>query len=117
MGNISFSKSTCTFVVGEWISGFRDRFFYPANGFQGFVHELRIWKHAYGAIDVRKHFKKSVTTTDSDILSLWKFDEGRWYMVRDLVSSVSLFLPLVASGPQWIRITVDEIAVPVGNDV
>ena len=113
----TFLEPMDTFVVAEWISGFRDRFFYPANGFQGVVHELRIWKHAYGAVDVRRHFKKTVTAADSDVLSLWKFDEGRGYVVRDLVSGVNLFLPLVASGPQWIRITVDEIAVPVGNDV
>ena len=113
----TFFEPMGTFVVAEWISGFRDRFFYPASGFQGIMHEVRIWKHAYGTVDVRGHFTKTVTRTDPDLLSLWKFNEGRGYVVKDLVSSVNLFLPLVTSGPQWLRVTVDEIAVPVGNDV
>ena len=113
----TFLEPMDTFVVAEWISGFRDRFFYPAGGFQGVIHELRIWKHAYGTVDVRKHFKETVAKADPDLLSLWKFDEGRGYVVRDLVSGVNLFLPLTASGPQWIRVTADENAVSVGNDV
>ena len=113
----TFLEPMSTLVAAEWISGFRDRFFYPATGFQGAVHEMRIWKHAYSFVDVKRLFERTVTRADPDILSLWKFDEGRGYLVRDLVSGVNLFIPPVASGPHWVRLTVDENALPVGNDV
>lgn len=113
----AFLEPMSTLVPSEWISGFRDRFFYPAAGFQGVIHEMRIWKHAYGFVDIKNLFEKKVARTDPDLLSLWRFDEGRGYVVRDLVSGVNFFMPPVASGPEWERLTVNENALPIGNDV
>ena len=113
----TFVDPFSTLVVGEWLSGTRERFFYPASGFQGVVQEMRIWKHAYSFVDVKRLLTKEIKKTNKDLLSLWKFNEGRGNVVRDLVSGVNLFIPPVPTGPQWIRITLNEQAITVGNDV
>ena len=114
---LSFLEPMSTIVVSEWVSGFRDRSFYPATPFQGVIHEMRIWQHAYSHVDIEWLYKKKATKTDRGLLSLWKFDEGRGNVVRDLVSGINLYIPPVRTAPEWVRITVSRIPIPIGNDV
>ena len=106
-----------TLVIGEWLPGYRDMLVAPAQGFHGFVYDMRIWNHAYSFLDVKKLAAKNVTASDAGLLSLWKFNHGKGNLVIDLVSRVSLFVPLGFTAPQWVRVTVHGKAIPIGNDV
>ena len=113
----SFFDPMSTLVVSEWVSGYRDRLFHPAPGFQGVIEEMRIWRHAYSFVDIQRLLERKVSATDPNILSLWNFDEGNGDIVRDKVSGVDLFIPPVPRGPYWARLTINKNAISIGNDV
>lgn len=71
--------------------------------FGGRIDEVRIWKAARSAPEIRQHFRHRITGWESNLLAYWNFDEGAGVTAHDSTTNGH---DALVTGPQWTTSTV-----------
>ena len=115
--SFSFMEEYGTLVVGQWLASTQSVYFKPAEGFVGYVHEIRIWKDAYRSADIKNLWEAKTTDTNVNLISFWTFNEGRGDIVYDRVSSVHFYISATSSRAVWIQYTSTVLAFTINNGI
>ncbi len=103
-------------AIGQWIPG-GSAVVSMSPGFQGKIDEVRIWNRQYSGADIRSSWRLNVQFSAKNLAVLWKFNEGRGVVVKDIKSSVHLYIQDVQHSVEWVygtaMVTILQVATPV----
>lgn len=103
-------------AIGQWIPGARVVLTTPP-GFQGKIDEVRIWNRQLSGADIKSSSKVNVQYSAEHLAVLWKFNEGKGVLVKDIKSHVHLYIQEVHHRVEWVYgmaiVTVLPIVTPV----
>lgn len=106
-------RSGCKIAIGQWIPG-GSTLVSVSPGFKGKIDEVRIWNKQLSGADVRSSWLVNVQYSSRYLVILWKFNEGRNMIVKDLKSGVHLYIQNVNHKVQWVYGTASiDILPPV----
>ena len=105
-------------AIGQWIPGESVVLTKP-QGFRGKIDEVRIWNRQFSGTDIRSSLRVNVQYSAKDLTVLWKFNEGRGIVVKDIKSHVHLYIQEVKQSVEWVygtaMVTILPIVAPVAN--
>jgi hypothetical protein len=103
-------------AIGQWIPG-GSAVVTTSPGFQGKIDEVRIWNRQFSGADIRSSWRLNVQFSAKNLAVLWKFNEGRGVVVKDIKSSVHLYIQDVQHSVEWVygtaMVTILQVATPV----
>ena len=100
-------------AAGQWIPSREVGVLSESRGFVGLIDEVRIWNREFSLADVQASWAANIQSSAAFLASLWKFNEGQGVVVRDAVSSVHLYIPVIDNAPQWVFSYANVRIIPI----
>ena len=89
--------------IGLWVASLRNPVSLQLSKFVGWVDDLRIWNTRIDAVTIQAMWGKDVVEGESNLVAIWKMNEGGGGIVKDGVGSYDIVLPSKDSmRPAWM---------------
>ena len=103
-------------AVGQWIPG-ESAVLSSSHGFRGRIDEVRIWNRQFSGPDIRSSWGVNVQYSAASLAILWKFNEGRGVLIKDIKSHVHLYIQEVRHTAEWVYGTAMVTILPIPSPV
>ena len=95
--------SAGTFAIGMWQPASGSISVQPTNVFLGQIDEVSVWERPFDYALVEQSWRSNIQLGAPSLTNLWKFNEGKNSIVKDLVADVALLFPRYPLGkPEWV---------------